>query len=214
MLETADTNLPVTDVIRHLTHELRQPLSALESIAFYLHLTVGQGGCDVSAQVDRLQQMVDSANWILSDVLHLLQVSPSHPVRVNFKELAEDVFTESWAGEGLDICSEFDADLPSAWIDEEHLRHLLRSVLRFLRRSVDESGFIDISARGAANSLLIEFCAATPGVVAENLFSPLERNQLFTCRRIAECNGGRFSAEIDGHGWLCLRLELPVVAPA
>jgi hypothetical protein len=47
----------------------------LESIAFYLQMTVGGGGSDVSAQVERLQQMVDNANWVLSDVLHTLPLS-------------------------------------------------------------------------------------------------------------------------------------------
>ena len=212
MSQTADSNLPVQDVIRHLTHELRQPLSALESIAYYLQMTVGGGGCDVSAQVNRLQQMVDNANWILSDVLHLLQMPVPNPVRVDIIELVEDVLTESWVGDGLDICREFEEDLPAAWVDEEQLRHLLRSVLQFLRRTVDESGFIEISARGAANSLLIEFHATTPSVVAESLFSPLAPNQLFTCRRIAESNGGHFKADMDNHGQLCLQLAIPVAA--
>jgi signal transduction histidine kinase len=127
MPETANTNLPVNDVLRHLTHELRQPLSALESIAFYLQMTLGGGGSDVSVQVNRLQQMVDSANWVLSDVLHLLQMAPPKP---------------------------------------------------------------------------------------ELLFNPLEANQLLTCRRIAENNGGCFSAEKDKFGWLCLRLAVPLAALA
>ena len=214
MPETADTNLPVQDVIRHLTHELRQPLSALESIAFYLQMTIGGGGSDLGAQINRLQQMVDNANWVLSDVLHLMHMAPPNPEAVDLTELAGEVLTESWVSEGLAIQQEFAADLPAAWVDIEQLRHLLRSVLQFLRRSADEPRAVNISGTTAANSLLLEFRANAPGVVTESLFNPLEPNQLLTCRRIAEVNGGRFNAEKDGFGWLCLRLALPVAALA
>jgi signal transduction histidine kinase len=212
--EIADTNLPVKDVLRHLTHELRQPLSALESIAFYLQMTVGTGGSDISAQVNRLHQMVDSANWVLSDVLHLMQMAPPKPEAVDINELTEDVLTESWVSDGLAIQQDFADDLPDAWADVEQLRHLLRSVLQFLRRSVEEPCAINLSGTADDDSYQLEFRANAPGVVPEQSFNPLEANQLLTCRRIAENNGGCFSAEQDKFGWLCLRLAVPLAALA
>jgi light-regulated signal transduction histidine kinase (bacteriophytochrome) len=215
MLETASTNLPVKDVVRHLTHELRQPLSALESIAFYLKMTVGgASGADIVLQVNRLQQMVDSANWVLSDVLHLMQMAPPSPEAVDIPELAEEVLTESWVSEGLAVQREFTPGLRAAWADIEQLRHLLRSVFQFLRRSIDEPQAINVSGTSTTRSLLLEFRASAPRMTPESLFNPLEPNQLLTCRRIADNNGGRFSAEKDDRGWLCLRLELPTVALA
>jgi signal transduction histidine kinase len=214
MPETVDTNLPTKDVIRHLAHELRQPLSALESIAFYLQMTIGSGGADIGAQVNRLQQMVDSANWVLSDVLHLLQMSAPNPEAVDLSDLTGDVLTESWVSEGLVMEKTFAMDAPDAWVDSEQLRHLLRSVLQFLRRSVDEPRAVHMTGKSVANSFHLEFRANAPSVMPESLFHPLEANQLLTCRRIAENNKGRFSAEKDDRGWLCLRLELPIAAIA
>jgi nitrogen-specific signal transduction histidine kinase len=214
MLETASTNLPVKDVVRHLTHELRQPLSALESIAFYLQMTVGTGGSDIGVQVNRLQQMVDSANWVLSDVLHLIQMTAPNPEPVDIAELAEEVLTEAWVTEGLAVQRELIAGLPSAWADIEQVRHLFRSVLQFLRRSIDAPQAVNLSGTSTARSLLVEFRASAPSILPESLFNPLEPNQLLTCRRIADNNGGRFSAEKDDRGWLCLRLELPTVSLA
>ncbi|MFN0107127.1 MAG: hypothetical protein ACKV2U_34145 [Bryobacteraceae bacterium] len=214
MPEIADTNLPTKDVIQHLTHELRQPLSALESIAFYLQMAVGGSGSDVGAQVNRLQQMVDSANWVLSDVLHLLQMTPPNSEAVDIGELSSEVLSETWVSEGLTVRTEFAEELPAAWVDSEQLRHLLRSVLQFLRRSVDEPRAINLSGSSAAGSMHIEFRANAPSVVVEALFSPLEANQLLTCRRIAENNAGRFSAEKDEQGWICLGVDLPLAALA
>jgi len=212
MPETTDTNLPAKDVLRHLTHELRQPLSALESIAFYLQMTVGNGGTDISAQVNRLQQMVDSANWVLSDVLYLLQMAPPNPEPVDVWELTEEVLSESWVSDGLLIELEFAENLPAASVDAEQLRHVLRSVLQFLRRSVEEPGEIQIAGAACESFYELEFRATAPGVSLDSLFNSLESNQLLTCRRIAENNKGSFTAERDVFGRLCLRLAMPQAA--
>ncbi|MBI2687924.1 MAG: HAMP domain-containing histidine kinase [Acidobacteria bacterium] len=213
MPDIADTNLPAKDVVRHLSHELRQPLSALESIAFYLQMTAAEGGTDLTAQVNRLQQMVDSANWVLSDVLYLLHMNPPNPEDVELDELTEEVLTEAWVGEGLSIEWDFEEFLPPARADLEQLRHLLRSVLHFLRRTVDGLGTIEMSAAAVNRTIYLSIRTWAPALNAESLFNPLQGNQLFTCRRIAENNAGRFHAEKDDRGCLCLRLDLPAASP-
>lgn len=211
MPESVDSNLPAKDVIRHLTHELRQPLSALESIAYYLQLTVASGGgADVSAHVHRLQQMVDNANWVLSDVLHLLQMAPPNPSVVDIEELLAEVVNESWAAEGLTVHTEVPEEFPDAWVDAEQLRHLLRSVLQFLRRTMEEPREVILIGSIQPGAIHVEFRATAPTVVPDLVFNPLEGNQLLTCRRIAENNAGRFHVFQDPGGWLSLRLQLPV----
>ena len=212
MSEPGETTLPAKDVIRHLTHELRQPLSALESIAFYLQMTVGGGKTDLGLHIERLQQMVDSANWVLSDVLHLLQMAPPHPVPVDFAELNEEVLSESWVSEGLSIEQSFADELPAVWVDLEQCPHLLRSVFQFMRRSIDEPQNVSLTGHCKDQNVQIEFRANAPHICPESLFHALEGNQLLTCRNIAENNAGHFSAEKDEGGWLCLRLDLPMAA--
>lgn len=210
MRDLAETNLPAKDVLRHLAHELRQPLSALESIAFYLQMTAGEGDSSrIAAQVNRIQQMVDSANFVLSDMLHTLQMAPAHPRRVDLAEIAEEVLTESWACEGLTIYQDFDAAMECALADEEQCRHLMRSVMQFFYRSADEPRAVWLSGRSANGVVYLEARANAPGVSPEHLFGPLEPNQLYTCLRIAENNNGHFRAEKDDRGLLRLFLDLP-----
>ena len=212
MTEIADSNLPARDVIRHLTHELRQPLSALDSIAFYLQMTVGGESSDVSAQVNRLQQMVDNANWVLSDVVYLMQMAPPQLEVVNCQELMEEMLTESWACEGLSITVDTAGDIPGAWVDPAQIRHMLRSVLQFLRRSVEEPRAVGISVSAMSGTVQVHFVANAPQVVPAALFHPLEGNQLYTSRRIAANNGGEFDAVQDEQGRLSLRLAIPAAA--
>ncbi len=212
MTEIADSNLPARDVIRHLTHELRQPLSALDSIAFYLQMTVGGDSNDVSAQVNRLQQMVDNANWVLADVVYLMHVAPPHLEVVNCQELMEEMLTETWACEGLTITLDVAGDTPAAWADPAQIRHLLRCVLQFLRRIAEEPRAVGISVSPRNGAVQLQFAANAPQVVPAALFQPLEGNQLYTARRIAENNAGEFHVVQDEHGRLILRLSIPVAA--
>lgn len=212
MLEPAASDLSAEDVIRHLTHELRQPLSALESIAYYLQLTVADSDPDAIAQVSRLEQMVDNANWVLTDILHLLPMAPPNPSFVMVPELIDEVLSECWAGEGLTIHQDFPGDVPAISADVDQLRHLVRSVLQFFRRTIDEPRTIWMSASAAGESLQITFRTHAAGLVTDSLFRPLEANQLFTSRRIAENNRGRFTAEKEEGGRLWIRVELPLAA--
>lgn len=212
MLDPAAPELNAEDVIRHLTHELRQPLSALESIAYYLQLKVADSDPDACAQVSRLEQMVDNANWVLSDILHLLPMAPPNTSSVGIAELADEVLSECWASEGLTIQQDFQPDLPRICADIDQLRHLFRSVLQFLRRTIEEPRTVRVSAIPAADSVQIVFCTNAASTVTDALFRPLEANQLFTSRRIAENNRGKFTAEKEESGRLSIRLQLPAAA--
>ncbi|MBK5294679.1 MAG: hypothetical protein JJE04_23735, partial [Acidobacteriia bacterium] len=49
-------------VVRHLTHELRQPLSTVESIAYYLQMVTPRQDLKTQHQLEKLQQLVEQMN--------------------------------------------------------------------------------------------------------------------------------------------------------
>jgi signal transduction histidine kinase len=76
--------------LRHLTHELRQPLSGIESIAYYLEMVLDGGEPRVLEQCDRLRQMVRQANWLLEDTalgLRLGETCEAAALDAAFEEL-------------------------------------------------------------------------------------------------------------------------------
>lgn len=63
-LETTST--PVRDeVVRNFIHDLRQPLSSIEAIAYYLEMTLPAEQLQARQYMRKLQQLVDDANSIL-----------------------------------------------------------------------------------------------------------------------------------------------------
>jgi signal transduction histidine kinase len=51
--------------LRDLVHELRQPLSSIEAIAYYLEMTLPAGQFEARQYMSQLQRLVADANTIL-----------------------------------------------------------------------------------------------------------------------------------------------------
>jgi len=69
--------------LQTIAHELRQPLSAIESIAYYLNLALPRDSRPARKQARRLQHLVEQSNWILTSALQLAD----HALRVGLDRL-------------------------------------------------------------------------------------------------------------------------------
>jgi nitrogen-specific signal transduction histidine kinase len=58
------------DVVRDLAHELRQPLSAIEAIAYYLEMTLPAEQVAVRQHLLRIQKLVEQSSDIVSRAVH------------------------------------------------------------------------------------------------------------------------------------------------
>ncbi len=60
------TSAPARDeVVRDFIHDMRQPLSSIEAIAYYLEMTLPAEQLQARQYMRKLQQLVDEANTIL-----------------------------------------------------------------------------------------------------------------------------------------------------
>jgi nitrogen-specific signal transduction histidine kinase len=63
-----ETPLPAAspdERLRELVHELRQPLSSIEAIAYFLEMTLPAGQVQARLHMTHLQRLVEEANAIL-----------------------------------------------------------------------------------------------------------------------------------------------------
>ena len=61
------------DLLGTLAHDLRQPLSNIETIAYYLSMILPPGDAKIQAQLARIRELVEQSNSILSSALGLPQ---------------------------------------------------------------------------------------------------------------------------------------------
>ena len=67
-----------TQAIRELVHELRQPLSAIEAIAYYVEMTMPPDQVQARQQLRRLQELVERAERVLEDAASTIR-TPGTP---------------------------------------------------------------------------------------------------------------------------------------
>jgi phosphoglycerate-specific signal transduction histidine kinase len=67
------------ETIRDLVHELRQPFSSIEAIAYFLEMTLPADQIQARQYMRRLQQLVDQAESILDRTGSIVRKQPASP---------------------------------------------------------------------------------------------------------------------------------------
>ena len=206
-------------IVGQLAHELRQPLSAMEAITYYLHLTVVKDP-NARQQIDKLRQLIEQAGWILSDAVHYLQSAPARPALHDVHEILEVVLSR-FSTEDQDVVFVDLADaFPLVSLDLAQMQHLLTTALRFCLRAARQAYPVEVATYVAADRAIIVFSTEAPGLdvnSCDGLFSPFEDHPapaaglgLASVRRIAEVHGGSCDLSVDAAGELRLRVALPI----
>jgi len=121
-------------VVRHIAHELRQPLSAIESIAFYLEMVLPRTDGKARRQLAKLSRRFARINWILCDALHFLRAAPLELQLLDLTEVVLQSLSEWGTLDGADIRLKLERDLPLVRWDLEQTQHLLRNLVAFFGR--------------------------------------------------------------------------------
>jgi signal transduction histidine kinase len=191
--EVADeVRLALTEVLGTVAHELRQPLSNIEAIAYYLRMILPQGDTKIQSQLTRIRELVEQSNWILSSALSLAGSSPPAPQPIALEELITEAVSSSGAAHA-DVRLALSGDLPLVRLDPREGRDLVDSLLMLFRIMADGAGPVTVttSARPEGGVLLEIHAPVCPkGIAGAGSELALE-----SARRIAASHGGTFVLE-------------------
>lgn len=219
---TAQNDRPefeVTEVVRQLSHELRQPLSTMESIAYYLSMVVPRHDVRVRQQVDKLQQLVEQMNWVLADAVHFFQAAAPNRQLVDLNELVTETITNEAAPKPplqVMLCDcEAMVDM-----DPSQARHCVQSLIGLVRKWAHGEVRITTELVGAE----VHLCVSAPQLRVQSdeaalIFEPFRPHApagaglaFASVRRIAEANGGRAEVQLSEPKGVTVSVELPRAA--
>ena len=120
-------------LVQNLAHELRQPLSTIESIAYYLELALPNADPRVVEQLTRLRHLVEQSGWILNDSLSLMQQSNPKPESVDLDELLSEFVLEQMQHDPSRPHFNLQLGSVPAWIDCQQGRELIHAICRLFR---------------------------------------------------------------------------------
>lgn len=120
-------------MLEHLCHEVSQPLSELETTAYYLGMMMERAGPALQSRTEQLRLLVRHASWLVHDAANFHDAGQCVPERVDLNALLEEVcgyfaLHDEWAVRFIPN----PAPLSVSLAPETFVR-LVRHVLTFLR---------------------------------------------------------------------------------
>lgn len=198
-----------SEVMRHLAHDLRQPLGTIESIACYLELVLSPEH-KAFPHVVKLRELVEQAGTMLSDAVHILQVAPLRREPVDLNELVAE------AAERFPLECQ---PLPTLRLDPAQIRHMLYNLCTVLPGMSYDEGSVAIRTFAETGWAGIELTLAIDEAVRRticDLLAPFGAElrdgagfPLLAIRKIVDAHGGRLQIGDTSDGGMALRVRFP-----
>lgn len=199
-------------LIRHLTHELRQPLSGIESIAYYLEMVLGSNEPELVQQCDRLRRLVQQAHWLLEDSALALRMAEAPrlstaPLGEQLRRLAATSVLEEERPLELSVSAEAEQVWAPAALLYEFCNHLL-TFYRDVAQALDP---ILVTAWADGRNVTLTFSAEVTTDTDDLLRTLAPPEPGGGVQRFMLACGGAMRSECEGP---TLRLHFVFQAPA
>jgi signal transduction histidine kinase len=203
-------------MVLQIVHQIRQPLSVIQAIAYYLDLMLPDADDKVRAQVGRLCQQAVEIDRILSDTVHYLQASPAHFRQTDLAELVSQHISDRAPAGSLNIELRLDDGLPAIRLDVQQVQHLLENLLLLFGRIAPAGTPIALSVTRNGAEVVLGLAASASNYNAgevTQMFEPFSTPgaglKLASAGRIVAAHNARISVEPSPTGGLSLSVAFP-----
>jgi signal transduction histidine kinase len=204
-----------------LAHELRNPLSVIETSAFIL-AERGREDERVARHTRRIAEQVGIASALVSDLLDAARERPPAGSRADLAAVARAAVAQVPCPAGASVTLKLPSDLPAAFGDERRIRQVLTNLLHNALEAIGNRGAIVVSAGARGGLVAVTITDDGPGIPPELLprvFDPLFTTKprgtglgLALSRAIARAHGGDLVADNAPGGGARFELTLPRAA--
>jgi PAS domain S-box-containing protein len=188
-----------------LAHELRNPLSALNNVAYLLEHRMD------SRYLPMMKKQLALCDSIITNLLEFTIAGKPERQQVSLQQLLDQVLSLVNIPPNVDLeCS--NVEMISLWVDPAQIRQTFLNLVHNAVEAIGEkSGKVEILIQEEPQFARIDFVDSGPGMsesVFKKLFQPLVTTKkkgmglgLLTCKQLVEANGGMIYVENRrGHG--------------
>jgi hypothetical protein len=201
-------SLVIENVLPALAHEIRQPLGAIEAIAYYMTL-LHSGDDQQREQLARIQRLVEQANWILSASVALSDTRTAAPTPVDLEELILQTVSARASASDPQLDFAFTPDLPLVYLDPGFGRILVETLLCLFRQLATDANPAMLRTKAVPAGVELEMATAAPGYRNLAMLPPGSAIALDCVRRIAAMHGGTLDCQVDPLSGIRARVMLP-----
>jgi signal transduction histidine kinase len=196
------------EVMQTIAHELRQPLSAIESTAYYLGLIVPRGDGRAQVHLTRLRQLVEQSNWILCCGLELADDTPPSLERVDLAAFLTETAVPASALAILKPALDLPCDLPPVHLDRARGRALVTNVLTLFQQLSESTHRIQVKTERDGDGVALDIAVNAPGRSSESALGAGSALCLSSVRRTVDAHGGLLIVTVHPIDGVRLRIVL------
>jgi PAS domain S-box-containing protein len=211
-----------------VAHELRNPLGVINNAIYYLKLIQPDLDDKVVKYHAMIEQEVQTAVKIVSDLLDFARVISADRKSVSVPELVQRVLERFPAPQSVEVVFEPTAELPLVSADPQHIEQVLgnlvinacQAMVPTSLAEIPEGNKLTISANRQKELMVIAVQDTGTGISPENmkkLFEPLFTTKingiglgLAVSKKLAEANGGRIGVQSELGKGSTFTLYLPI----
>jgi signal transduction histidine kinase len=182
--------------LQTIAHELRQPLSAIETIAYYLNLVLPKEDHRAREQASRLQYLIEQSNWILTCGLQLVNTAPLAPEPVDLEELITQTAAARSSHHNPRLDLQLAGGLPLVRLDPGRGRALMENLVSLFECLSQDRPFC-LATSQTPEGVCVTLVSAVPGYRCEASLGPGCGLSLACARQTVEVHGGTCDLKVD-----------------
>jgi len=203
-----------------ISHELRNPLSVIDSSVYYLKRKLKDADGKVQEHLDRIKSSVDSSTAIIESLLNLTRMKEPRLAKLDIRTIISGAINTSKVPRAVNVVGNFPVQELLIDADGEQLRMAFKNVVKNAVEAMNGKGELTVTAlltpEGQAE---VSFADTGPGIAPENLekvFQPLFSTRakgigfgLSIARMIIDKHGGTIAAKSEPREGAVFIIRLP-----
>ncbi|MFP4348297.1 MAG: PAS domain S-box protein [Desulfococcaceae bacterium] len=207
-----------------VSHELRNPLGAIDSSIYYLRMKLGTDDEKIANHLERVRTNIARSTAIIESLLNLSRMEKPRTRPHAVSQLMSDILRAAKIPETVRTETIFPENEVVVEVDADQIRMALKNILHNAVQAMEGDGNLTVSVRpGDEDQIEIAISDTGPGIPPENLetiFQPLFSTKvhgigfgLSIARMIVENHGGSIRAESPTDGGARFVITLPQARP-
>jgi PAS domain S-box-containing protein len=205
-----------------VSHELRNPLSAMSHAVYYLKAILPDADDIVKEYLDIIINEINNSKRIITDLLDFARTRKSEKVKTSVNHLVRESLERCHVPENIEIRKYISDTLPMVYIDPFQIVQVFYNLIMNAVQAMPDGGIVSISAREDDRSGMVTVSITDTGEgispeVMGKIFQPLFTTKtegiglgLTVCRNLIEANGGRIEVQDVPGGGAEFSISLPV----
>lgn len=190
-----------------IAHEIRNPLNAIKTSAYYLINAKGPSPEKVAEHLDRIDRQVTQIDNVVTALSDVARLPEANLTPVDMEEIVQTAVSSFGLLSNIQIALDLPKDLPKVLVDEQQIVIAIKNLIRNAREAMEHGGILTISA--TAGDARVELTVSDTGVgvplddldrILEPLYTTKARGMglgLSITRAIVEKNLGTLSVQSE-----------------